>query len=229
MHRRVERGERHERAGDVRGLGVVDVQDAVGARRPPRGGARHPRTSQSPARTAPGSMPRASATAAAAIALRTLCAPAQADLAAPSAAPRPTTAARTAARPRPPGRRRSTRAARSRRGPRSQALRRDRDVVVALPGEHLQLGRDVVVHVPWRSSVVGLEVQQHRRLGRERLGVLELERRRLADDDGRRGPGRPTSELTAVPTLPATATGHARLAVDVARPARPSSSCRSSR
>ena len=48
--RRVEGGERDERRGDVGGLGVVDVADAVVARRPPRGGARRRANVRSPAR-----------------------------------------------------------------------------------------------------------------------------------------------------------------------------------
>src|SRR4051812_26999536 len=60
-----------------------------------------------------------------------------------------------------------------------QAPGRDRDVVVALPGEGLELGGQVGVERAVAIEVVGRDVQEHRALGRERDGVLELERRQL--------------------------------------------------
>ena len=83
--------------------------------------------------------------------------------------------------------------------------------------------RDVVGCAGWRTcaawprgrrskrpvavEVVRRQVQEHGRLGRERRRVLELEARRLAHDRRRPASSAPTSELTGVPTLPATATG----------------------
>ena len=87
----------------------------------------------------------------------------------------------------------------------AQPGRRDRDVVVALPREHPQLCRQVGLEGAVAVEVVGREVEQHRRLGRERDGVLELEDEHLADDVAP-GSSAPTSEASGVPTLPATAT-----------------------
>ena len=60
--------------------------------------------------------------------------------------------------------------------------RRDRDGLVRLAGEDLELGGAVGLEGAVAVEVVLGEVEQHRRLGRERLGVLELERGRLGDD-----------------------------------------------
>ena len=70
-----ERADADDGRGDVGRLGVVDVEDALDARRPPPAGARRRRTRAAPRATAAGSTPRASATAAAAIAFSRLCAP----------------------------------------------------------------------------------------------------------------------------------------------------------
>ena len=69
--------------------------------------------------------------------------------------------------------------------------------------------------MPWRSRWSGARLSSTRGVGRERDRVLELERRRLAHDDGG-GVERPASVVSAVPTLPATATGMPGLAVDLA-------------
>ena len=53
-----------------------------------------------------------------------------------------------------------------------------------LVGEDAQLGRHVGLVGPVAVDVVGGEVEQHRALGREGLGVLELEGRALAGDPG---------------------------------------------
>ena len=66
----------------------------------------------------------------------------------------------------------------------AQALGRDRDVVVALVGEDLQLGLVVGGQRAVAVEVVAVEVEQDGGLGRERQRVLELEGRGLADDDG---------------------------------------------
>ena len=68
-----------------------------------------------------------------------------------------------------------------------EAERRDRDGLVGLAGEDLELGLRVGLEGPVAVEVVGREVDQHRRLGRERLRVLELEGRDLADDGRVRG------------------------------------------
>ena len=60
MHAARERADADERRGDVGRLGVVDVEDAVDASRPPRAGARRRAKGAAPARTASGSIPRAS-------------------------------------------------------------------------------------------------------------------------------------------------------------------------
>ena len=61
--------------------------------------------------------------------------------------------------------------------------------------------------VPWRSRWSSLEVQQHRALGGERRGVLELEARAPRRRSTAAASTAPTSEASGVPTLPATATG----------------------
>ena len=140
---------------------------------------------------------------------RTLCAPRRrSSLDGQQRHAPPTTAARLARTARRPARRRSAPAARSRAEILDSELEwRHGDVVVALTREDAQLrphvGRERAVAV----EVVGRDVQQHRRLGRERERVLELERGRLAHD--RRPSGRATRRASSrpSPTLPATATG----------------------
>ena len=61
--------------------------------------------------------------------------------------------------------------------------RQDRDVAGTLVGEYPQLRVAVGLEGAVAVDVVRLDVQQHRALGRERNGVLELEARRLAHDD----------------------------------------------
>ena len=65
----------------------------------------------------------------------------------------------------------------------AEVLGRDRDVVVALVAEDLQLGPVVGLDGAVAVEVVALQVEDHRRLGREGDRVLQLERRALADHD----------------------------------------------
>jgi hypothetical protein len=60
--------------------------------------------------------------------------------------------------------------------------RPDRHVVLGLVGEDPQLGLAVGLERPVPVEVVLLEVQEDGAIGRELVGVLELERRALADD-----------------------------------------------
>ncbi len=98
-----------------------------------------------------------------------------------------------------------------------EAGRRDRDVVVALPGEHAQLRGEVVLERPVAIEVIGLRVEQHGALGREVDRVLELKRAGLAHDDGlrREAPGDSEARQRR-PDVPGDLVGQPGLAVDVA-------------
>ena len=97
----------------------------------------------------------------------------------------------------------------------AEAERRDGDVVVALVGEHAQLGRAVGLEGAVAVEVVGSDVEQHGALGREGRGVLELERGDLADDDGLGGE-RVDERAERRADVAGHGHGQARLAVDVA-------------
>src|SRR5262249_15917868 len=58
----------------------------------------------------------------------------------------------------------------------------DREVVVALVGEDLQLRRTVGAEIPVAVEVIGGEVEEDRALGREEACVFELQAGALADD-----------------------------------------------
>ena len=121
------------------------------------------------ARPGRGSTPRASATAAAAAALARLCGPrSRTSIRSPSCTSAPSRISSGATRRAAPG----------------TSMRRERDVLGTLTREGLELGVAVGLQRAVAVEVVGLEVQQDRRLGRERQRVLELEGGRLADDDG---------------------------------------------
>ena len=97
----------------------------------------------------------------------------------------------------------------------AEAERRDRDRLVGLAGEDLELGRAVGVEGAVAVQVVLGEVEQDGGLGREGQRVLELERGRLGDD---RRPGRERARQRG--QRRADVAGHlhgqARLAVQVA-------------
>ena len=206
MHGRArERRQRDERRGDVRRLGVVDVEHAVHARdllqavldAGERAQRLAHRVAVDPARQRDRRRGRG---------VGAVVRPAQADVGVGDE--------RLAVPPQMPGAVVELAAGPERHAPRAAAEvldgdpgGRDRDVVVALAGEDLQLGGEVVLQRAVAVEVVGLDVEQYRALGREGQRVLELKRARLADDGGvaRRSP--PRSPVSAVPTLPATATG----------------------
>ena len=85
--------------------------------------------------------------------------------------------------------------------------RSHRDVVVALSAKICSFAVAVGLQGPVAVEVVGGDVEQHRGLGRELEGVLQLERGRLAHDRRRRARPCRRASSSAVPTLPATATG----------------------
>ena len=140
VDRRVE-AERHERRGDVGGLRVVDVEDAVDARRPPPGGARRRRSCAGPrarrrARCRAPGRPPPPPSRCGGCAGRAGRSPRRA-----AAARRPTTAGPARSASSAPA------AVAEAHAPRAaaevldaQPQRRDRDVVVALVGEDAQLG-----------------------------------------------------------------------------------------
>ena len=207
MHRRVEALERDQRRVDVRRLGVVDVEHAVDRRPTSSRRCSTPGNVRSPARTASAVTPRARHDGRRGHRVAAVVRPAQARsrrreqrLVAP-----PQRAGAARARPGPVAEADAPRAAAEVLD--AEAERRDGDVVVALVGEHPQLGRAVGLERAVAVEVVGRDVEQDRRLGREhaacpRAGTTTPRRRRSP-------PGRasPTSELSGVPTLPATATG----------------------
>ncbi len=200
--------QRDQRRVDVRRLRVVHVGDAVDARRSAPAGAATPRNVRRPARTASGSIPRAR---------RRRRRPSRSrGCAAPGRRISSARHERLAA-PRDPRRvldvhavvgaeRRTARGAR-RRAARQLVRRRDRDRVRPLAPERVQLRLAVGLEASRAGRGGRREVQQHRGVGRERDRVLELERGRLADDVGVRRRARRRARTSAVPTLPATATG----------------------
>ncbi len=185
--------QRDQGARDVGGLGVVDVEHPLRGARPPPGGARRPAKLRRPARTASGSTPRARQTAAAAIAFWQVVGAAQAQLVGGQQ--------RLAL---PPACARRARQL-ARRGRRRSSTPRALPDAPTLPGRAASCQRehrDVPVR-PWSAKtrslastvggqravaveVVGGDVEQHRRLGRERERVLQLEGGGLADDGGGR-------------------------------------------
>ena len=163
MHRRGERGERDERRGDVRGLRVVHVEDAVDAvdLLEPVLDAGERREARARIDAA-GQRDRGGRGG-----VGEVVRPAQPDL-----DPLPLVHERAVAdlqRRHPAGRA-------------GHVDRRERDVLGTLTREGLELGVAVGLQRAVAVEVVGLEVQQDRRLGRERQRVLELEGGRLADD-----------------------------------------------
>ena len=171
-----------DRRGDVRGLGVVDVEHPVERRdllEPVRdaGEAREPladRGGRHPAGERDGSGGHR---------VEAVVRPAQPDL-----------LDAHQALPVPPQRVLARREAGAGAGPepdalglpgqalRRELLRRDGHRAGRLAGEHLELGGAIGVEGAVAVEVVLGEVEQHPGVGREALGVLELERRRLADD-----------------------------------------------
>ena len=89
----------------------------------------------------------------------------------------------------------------------AEAERRDRHRLVGLAGEDLELGGAVGVEGAVAVQVVLGEVEQDGGLGRERQRVLELERATPRATTVVAGASVPGSEVSAVPTLPATFTG----------------------
>ena len=163
MHRRGERGERDERRGDVRGLRVVHVEDAVDAvdllEPVLDAGERREARARIDAAGQRDGCGRGG--------VGEVVRPAQPDL-----DPLPLVHERAVAdlqRRHPAGRA-------------GHVDRRERDVLGTLTREGLELGVAVGLQRAVAVEVVGLEVQQDRRLGRERQRVLELEGGRLADD-----------------------------------------------
>ena len=167
-----------------------------------------------PARTAAGSIPRASAIAAAAAALARLCAPRRRISA--------WAMQRLAVPPQLAGAvvQRAAGAERHAPGAPAEVLdgqpdRRDRDVVVALAREDLQLRGEVVLERAVAVEVIGLDVEQDRPLGGELQRVLELKRARLADDD-RRGREAAGQRAERRADVAGDRHRHVRRAVDVA-------------
>ena len=227
----LERLDAGDRGGDVRGLGVVDVEHAVvgGDLLEP---VRDAGELASPSRTASGAMPRASTTAAAAIAFWRLWAPrSRISSTRDRAARRPTTAppSRSAQRARR-ARRRTARARPRRRRPVGGELRRrDGDRAGRLAGEHLELGGLVGVERAVAVEVVLGEVEQHAGVGSERSVSSSWNDDASATTIAASGRPEPTSEVSAVPTLPTTTDRQARGRGGGGRSARPSWSSRSSR
>ena len=97
--------------------------------------------------------------------------------------------ARDARARRAAGRRRANSTRRAAPGTGAEAARHHRDVVRPLVLEDPQLRVAVGLEAAVAVEVVGLEVEQHGDARTERLDVLELERRELADDPGGRVAG----------------------------------------
>ena len=205
VHAARERLEPGDRRGDVRGLRVVDVEDAVERRdllQPVRdaGEAREPRAD------GVGGHPAGERHGRRRHRVEAVVGPAQPDLLERDQALRV-----------PPQRALAGGEPGRRTGPEPDALglprqpagrellRRHGDRAGRLAGEDLELGGAVGVERPVAVEMVLGEVEQHAGVGREALGVLELERGRLADDRRRPPAARvPASVESAVPTLPTT-------------------------
>ena len=67
---------------------------------------------------------------------------------------------------------------------REHVRRRDREVLLALAREQLELGRQIRLHRLVAIEVIGRHVEQHADLGREAAGVLQLKGGDLARDRG---------------------------------------------
>ena len=233
-----ERVQRDERARDVGRLGVVDVQDAVAARdllqavRDAREGAQavaH-RVGLDSARQADRGRGHR---------VLDVVRAAQAQLADGRAAARSSPPQLPRARSRQVGARRRApkRDPPRRAAPRSSTPALDAvgsaagaTAMSSLPwrAKIAQLGRTVGLDRPVAVEVVGGDVQQHRRLGREARGVLELEGGGLADD--RRAPLDARRRASWRPCRRCPRPRPAgRPRGGCARSARPSSSCRWSR
>ena len=204
-----ERVDADERRGDVGRLGVVDVEHAVDRRDLLEPVLRGRGSERRPARTASASTPRASATAAAAIAFCTLWAPRRpsSETASSGCSSHHSWPARSASSAPGPAPKQTRRA----QPPRSSTPRPSGATATASLGwraKTSQLGGAVGVEGAVAVQVVLGEVEQHGGLGRERLAcpragtsdasativVAGRERARAAT-------------VSAVPTLPATFTG----------------------
>ncbi len=238
VHATFERADPDLGRRDVRRLRVVDVQDAADRGdllEPVRDAgerARDPRAPPAPRSRARGRPPPPPSRSCG-------CAgPGYGSRRRPSAARRARAACRRgvtdrarAPRPRPGRVRRGspnvTRVAAPPASSRSQPGGHDGERPGRLAGEDLELRGSVVVKGPVAVEVVLGQVQQHRGLRRERLGVLELERRCLAHDRRRTARASRAATSARCPRCPRPSPADPPRG-KCGRSARPSSSCRSS-